>query len=467
MLKIAIIQFPGINMEYETRRAVNEAGMRGEFFRWNDNYKKLATYDGYVISGGFSYEDRGRAGVIASLDQALKVVKTQAAKGKPVLGICNGCQILVESGLVPGVEGNKLAMALARNKRVRDGEVLGTGYYNVWVNLKHVAPVKRSMFTVNFGENEVIRTQIAHTEGRFTTLFPEIIEKLRGNSQILFRYCDPHGVITESFPVNPNGAIFNIAAICNPLGNVMAIMPHLERSPELSLKLFSSLRDSLMKRKASSLGKRIRKITIPTLKLFPPPRYQPESNSLQMFVSLIITDNEAETHEMTLRNLGFPKIGVKRVTHIELPYSLDKAPFNYAQGRRDRQGKPDLQKLMKKLIQSGVLLNTNKEWVTVKFLKEKLTFDAKREKFVPIEPREDEPTTLRLLVREKEDFIGISKLATLQNRLKFGEITGVKIGTLWTFHIPTKSKNVAMDELRKIINTNLFFNPHRQEAVLV
>ena len=115
--------------------AIERAGMEAIEFLWNNDFKILNEYDGYIIAGGFSYEDRSRAGIIASLDPLMKEIRKQAETGKPVLGICNGAQILVESGMVPGLKKQKLGMALTDNKRTKDGHVLGTGYYNNWANL--------------------------------------------------------------------------------------------------------------------------------------------------------------------------------------------------------------------------------------------------------------------------------------------------------------------------------------------
>lgn len=426
--------------------------MHGEFFRWNEDPKKLEKYDGYVIGGGFSYEDRGRAGVIASLDPIIKTIKTEAEKGKPVLGICNGAQILVETGLVPGADNNKTVMALARNKRINEkGEILGTGYYNAWTHIKCAAKNDSCMFTLDIKEGEILHAPIAHGEGRFTTDIPDLMLKLKEKGQLVFRYCDKHGVITENFPVNPNGAMFNAAAICNPNGNVMAIMPHLERDSAASHKLFTSMKNAIIAQKTGHAKKRAHHLDIKSLSVWPLPKYAAPEKILPIYVNLIITDNEAETHELALQRLGWPDVSLKRTTYIELKY----------------KGKPDLQKTAKQLIQSGVLLNTNKESAVVRFKKELLQFNAKKEKFVLACVEKDQPATMRILVREKPDFTGMAKLATIQKRLGFEEITGVRTGTLWGLRIPTKSQKVALDTLKKIVETHIFFNPHRQEAFIL
>ena len=104
MNNIAIIQFPGSNTERETFMACSRVGLNAEAFLWNKNHQSLNNFDGFIIVGGFSYEDRSRAGVIAALDPIMEQIKYQAGLGKPVLGICNGAQILVETGMVPGLK---------------------------------------------------------------------------------------------------------------------------------------------------------------------------------------------------------------------------------------------------------------------------------------------------------------------------------------------------------------------------
>ena len=175
MKRIAILQFPGLNSEYETKRAVDDAGMEGVIFRWNANTAKtedgdelsLKDFDGYIIPGGFSYEDRGRAGLITSLDPVMDVIREEVAKGKPLLGICNGAQAVVETCLVPG-SGN-LELCLANNKRVQDGEIVGTGFLNVDKTLKLTAAPGRCAFNIGIEKDSLHAAPIAHGEGRFTT----------------------------------------------------------------------------------------------------------------------------------------------------------------------------------------------------------------------------------------------------------------------------------------------------------
>jgi len=221
MIKIAVILFPGTNCENETARAIKAVGMDASIVRWNDAYK-LDSFEGYILPGGWSYEDRIRAGVISAQDPLMKIIKKQAALGKPILGICNGCQILVESGLVPGLK-DQIQMALAPN--IKDPLA---GFFCTWVKMKHVG--KKNAFNLFYRENEIIDIPIAHAEGRFTTIEKGLMNKLKSNGQITFQYCDSNGDVIESYPTNPNGSLLNSAGICNKKGNVLAMMPHPERA---------------------------------------------------------------------------------------------------------------------------------------------------------------------------------------------------------------------------------------------
>ena len=116
MKKVAVIQYPGSNCEYETARAVEASGMSAEIFRWNKDPSSLPEYDGYIIPGGFSYQDRVRAGAIGAKKSIMRTILKEAETGKPVMGICNGAQVLVETGLIPGFDNKELAIALAWNE---------------------------------------------------------------------------------------------------------------------------------------------------------------------------------------------------------------------------------------------------------------------------------------------------------------------------------------------------------------
>lgn len=449
MTRIAIIQFPGLNTEYETRREVEKAGMRGEFFRWNDDLKKLKNYDGYIIGGGFSYEDRGRAGIIAALDPLMEVLKKETGPengpGKPLLGICNGCQILIESGLVPGAEAYRACFAMGRNKRILNDEVLGTGYYNDWIYMKATTPKGRTAFTRLIDENEIISLPVAHGEGRFITTIPGILDRLIKNQQVIFRYCDRRGNIIPEFPVNPNGSLYNIVALSNPAGNIMAIMPHFERSEDSQTFLLSMKEYIEAKR---PIWQKARKLGIQTV-LTQEKSFAPHNQSLQFFIDLVINDNEAETFQTTLRRLGFDKVLVRRQTHYEI--------LHHFRGKN----------LSKLLIQSGVLLNTNKEKVAIRTPKDQWFSYAREKRDIVKLLERPKRADITWLVRDRQDFIGLSKAQVLRHRLGLKQIDEVKRGTLWHLAFLTKSEKDRELMKRKLLKTNLFANPHGQNLFLL
>jgi phosphoribosylformylglycinamidine synthase subunit PurQ / glutaminase len=221
-IKIAVIQFPGSNCEYETAKAVKSAGAQVDIIRWNTDEKIFHSYDGFVLPGGFSYQDRIRAGVISSKLPIVNFLKKASLQGKPILGICNGCQILAESGLVPDIGGTQsVEMALAPNTK----DVSPVGFICDWVYIKP-KNCSTSLFFSNFEENDVIPIPINHGEGRF--LFSS--ESIMDTPCSKFIYCDSTGKELSEFPINPNGASFNIAGLTNAKGNVLAVMPHPERA---------------------------------------------------------------------------------------------------------------------------------------------------------------------------------------------------------------------------------------------
>jgi phosphoribosylformylglycinamidine synthase len=212
-MKVGVLLYPGMNCETETARALASVGVEPEIVRSNEPRKRLEAFDGYVLPGGFSYEDRIRAGVVAASQAATEVVVRAAAAGKPVLGICNGAQILLETGLVPGMTAGRVEMALALNDS-------GTrvGYYCDW------------RWVVGDLFEEPTPLPFAHAEGRFVSSDPEVRRAVLDRGLVVARYCDPSGELVRSWPVNPNGAWENTAAMRAGQGHVIAIMPHPERA---------------------------------------------------------------------------------------------------------------------------------------------------------------------------------------------------------------------------------------------
>src|SRR5262245_49686190 len=128
---IAVISFPGNNCEVESLRAIARNGMKARYVRWNEDPKTLSGIDGYFLPGGFSYEDRGRSGMVAARQPIMDFLRDEAAAGKVIIGNCNGAQILVESGLIPNGKG--LQMSLARNAIRKGNTWEGAGFLNEWV----------------------------------------------------------------------------------------------------------------------------------------------------------------------------------------------------------------------------------------------------------------------------------------------------------------------------------------------
>ncbi|MFQ6673689.1 MAG: phosphoribosylformylglycinamidine synthase subunit PurQ, partial [Fidelibacterota bacterium] len=238
----------------------------------------------------------------------------------------------------------------------------------------------------------------------------------KANDQTVFRYCDSDGSCSPEFPVNPNGSVDNLAAVSNGEGNVLAMMPHPERTAGGD-PIFTSMAEHIRE------GTRI---SASTLSFVPPPislpDYHPSADSVELLVELIITDNEAVSVEGALRRLGVPAT-VSRQTHWEV--TLESGDKN---------------RYLDKIIATGELLNSNKEKL----------LSGRRKK-----------TSLSFLVRDKDDSVGQQKLEILKQWFQMESILQVKKGVLWT----VSPENGHIEDLgKKVLSTHILFNPYAHDT---
>jgi phosphoribosylformylglycinamidine synthase len=228
-MKFGVLVFPGSNCDHDTYHVIAELAHQPVTFLWHDS-ADLQGCDAILVPGGFAYGDYLRTGAIAHFSPVMQSVKKFAAEGGPVLGICNGFQILCESGLLPG--------ALLRNA--------GLKYICKQVHLRTESV--NSPFTHTLKKGEVLKVPIGHMEGNYFC-DTSTLDTLRSDDRIVFRYSTPEGAITPD--ANPNGSLDNIAGILNEGRNVLGMMPHPDRSSEALLgsadgwKIFSSLLETL------------------------------------------------------------------------------------------------------------------------------------------------------------------------------------------------------------------------------
>ena len=217
--KVAVLVFPGTNSEAETVRICRDVGLDAESVHWS-KATSLPTYDAYILPGGFAYEDRIRAGAISAHDPMMDYVIDAAEKGKLVMGICNGAQILLEAGLVPGTGAvRKPTAAFTRN--APSGKFICKH-----VHIKLTGDPSRCAITAALPSEAVIPAWAAHGEGRLAASM-EHLEQISSGGHLAFVYSHSDGTVNAA--AAPNGSALGCAGLTNKKGNVLAIMPHPER----------------------------------------------------------------------------------------------------------------------------------------------------------------------------------------------------------------------------------------------
>lgn len=210
MAKFGVVVFPGSNCDRDCYYVLKDFLRQSCECIWHQD-TCLDDFDCILIPGGFSYGDYLRTGAIARFSPIMGAIKEFAEKGKPVIGICNGFQILVESGILQG--------AFVKNYSLK--------FVCKWTNL--LVENADTPFTCNLKKGDIMRIPVAHGQGNFY-VSDKHLKTLQDSSQIVFRYCDEKGNIGVND--NPNGSVYSIAGICNPSFNVVGMMPHPERSYE-------------------------------------------------------------------------------------------------------------------------------------------------------------------------------------------------------------------------------------------
>jgi phosphoribosylformylglycinamidine synthase len=234
-MKFGVVVFPGSNCDHDAYHAAKDVLGHDAVFLWHKD-TSLERADVIVLPGGFAHGDYLRTGAIARFSPIMPAIQEFARQGGPVLGICNGFQVLLESGLLPG--------AMLRNRDLK------FHCEHVTVRVEQID----TPFTCAAAKGQRLRLPIAHGEGNYYAE-PEVIRRLEAERRVIFRYCDERGEVTDA--ANPNGAVNAIAGICNEGRNVVGLMPHPERACESplgsadGLLLFESVVSSLAREGAA------------------------------------------------------------------------------------------------------------------------------------------------------------------------------------------------------------------------
>lgn len=230
MIQIAVLQDPRTPLVREIVLALERASMQAHCFLWHEYPENLEDFDGFVFIGHDSSDGT------APINSVMQVIKEQSALGKLVLGIGKGAHILIETGLVPGLERNQKGMMLADNTGTQQNKDS-----NAKVHVRLSKGYQWNAFTRHLQPKAIFQMPVSQVKGRFV-ISSVLLAEIERNGLHVFQYCNEHGAIINEFPVNPNGSIHNIAAIANKSGNVMAMLPH----PESTLQgdaIFKSMRE--------------------------------------------------------------------------------------------------------------------------------------------------------------------------------------------------------------------------------
>ena len=228
-MKFGVVVFPGSNCDHDAYHAAHDVLGQPAEFLWHKE-SSLKGSDVVVLPGGFAHGDYLRTGAIARFSPIMPAILDFARNGSPVIGICNGFQVLLESGLLPG--------AMLRNRDLK--------FHCEHVHVR--VEQTDTPFTASAQKGQLLRVPIAHGEGNYYAE-PDVIRELEAERRVIFRYTDARGEVTAD--ANPNGAVNNIAGICNAMRNVVGLMPHPERACEPTLGsadgliLFQSVLQSL------------------------------------------------------------------------------------------------------------------------------------------------------------------------------------------------------------------------------
>ena len=271
-------------------------------------------------------------------------------------------------------------------------------------------------FTRHLEPAQTICIPLAHAEGRY--VIPQsLLGQMITNEQTPFQYSNADGIIDDSFPTNPNGSVHNLAAVTNPRGNVMAIMPHPERVPAGN-PIFSSMREYI--ETGDSEPSSTKSCSYQRLKISVV-NFTPQPSAFQLLIDLIITDNTALSVQKALEVAGI-RAGITRKTHWEVFYTGEEDAVRHS------------------VIQCGELYNSNKEYVCD----------------IPAHS-----STVRILVHDQEDFVGKQKLETLQNRFHIDAVSDIRHSTLWEIELSQVDDGKI---LQKILDTHILWNPFYQTA---